>query len=180
MMGITTIEEQIASLTKMVEEMAKHIQREEESLSYMTEKILHHEHQTQATEASLRATPHQEAPSSSKEVQEKPLIPPHQASSVSYGPTMKVVKTPCISADGTIPAAQLREFILGAIKDTQDEAVPSYFCVKPYSSRIDRLKMPQGYQPPKFQQFDDVGNPKQYIAYFIETSSAISLCIRGM
>ncbi|KAL9233128.1 hypothetical protein vseg_008162 [Gypsophila vaccaria] len=29
--------------------------------------------------------------------------------------------------------------------------------------------MPYGYQPPKFQQFDGKGNPKQHIAHFIET-----------
>ncbi|TYK00094.1 ty3-gypsy retrotransposon protein [Cucumis melo var. makuwa] len=26
-----------------------------------------------------------------------------------------------------------------------------------------------GYQPPKFQQFDEKGNPKQYISHFVET-----------
>ncbi|KAL0336530.1 UNVERIFIED_CONTAM: hypothetical protein Sradi_4864900 [Sesamum radiatum] len=34
---------------------------------------------------------------------------------------------------------------------------------------IDSLKMPMGYQPPKFQQFDGKGNPKQHEAHFIET-----------
>ena len=29
--------------------------------------------------------------------------------------------------------------------------------------------MPNGYQPPKFLQFDGKGNPKQHIAQFIET-----------
>ena len=29
--------------------------------------------------------------------------------------------------------------------------------------------MPHGYQPPKFNQFDGKGNPKQHIAHFIET-----------
>ena len=29
--------------------------------------------------------------------------------------------------------------------------------------------MPQGFQPPKFHQFDGKGNPKQHIAHFIET-----------
>jgi len=29
--------------------------------------------------------------------------------------------------------------------------------------------MPLGYQPPKFHQFDGKGDPKQYIAHFIET-----------
>ncbi|XP_051117866.1 uncharacterized protein LOC127242389 [Andrographis paniculata] len=40
---------------------------------------------------------------------------------------------------------------------------------KPYTSRIDALKMPLGYQPPKFQQFDGKGNPKQHVAHFMET-----------
>ena len=29
--------------------------------------------------------------------------------------------------------------------------------------------MPAGYQPPKFQQFDGKGNPKQHVAHFVET-----------
>ncbi|KAK9755938.1 hypothetical protein RND81_01G060700 [Saponaria officinalis] len=40
---------------------------------------------------------------------------------------------------------------------------------KPYTRRIDSLHMPLGYQPPKFQQFDEKGNPKQHIAHFVET-----------
>jgi len=40
---------------------------------------------------------------------------------------------------------------------------------KPYTKRIVALKMPLGYQPPKFQQFDGKENPKQHIAHFIET-----------
>ncbi|KAA0025354.1 ty3-gypsy retrotransposon protein [Cucumis melo var. makuwa] len=34
---------------------------------------------------------------------------------------------------------------------------------------IDNMRMPHGYQPPKFQQFDGKGNPKQHVAHFIET-----------
>ena len=40
---------------------------------------------------------------------------------------------------------------------------------KPYTKRIDNLRMPNGYQPPKFQQFDGKSNPKQHVAHFIET-----------
>ncbi|KAL0284951.1 UNVERIFIED_CONTAM: hypothetical protein Sangu_2800000 [Sesamum angustifolium] len=40
---------------------------------------------------------------------------------------------------------------------------------KPYTPRIDNLKMPMGYQPSKFQQFDANGNPKQHVAHFVET-----------
>ena len=40
---------------------------------------------------------------------------------------------------------------------------------KPYTKRIDNLRMPMGYQPSKFQSFDGKGNPKQHVAHFIET-----------
>ena len=40
---------------------------------------------------------------------------------------------------------------------------------KPYTKRIDNLRMPVGYQPPKFQLFDRKGNPKQHVSHFIET-----------
>ena len=40
---------------------------------------------------------------------------------------------------------------------------------KPYTKHIDNLGMPNGYQPPKFFQFDGKGNPKQHIAHFVET-----------
>ena len=40
---------------------------------------------------------------------------------------------------------------------------------KPYTKRIDNLRMPLGYQPPKFQSFDEKGNPKQHVAHFVET-----------
>ena len=34
--------------------------------------------------------------------------------------------------------------------------------------------MPIGYQPSKFQSFDGKGNPKQHVAYFIETCNNAS------
>ncbi|KAA0041525.1 ty3-gypsy retrotransposon protein [Cucumis melo var. makuwa] len=40
---------------------------------------------------------------------------------------------------------------------------------KPYTKRIDNLRMSLGYQPLKFQQFDGKGNPKQHIAYVVKT-----------
>ena len=29
--------------------------------------------------------------------------------------------------------------------------------------------MPQNYQPPKFQQFEGKGNPRQHVSHFVET-----------
>ena len=40
---------------------------------------------------------------------------------------------------------------------------------KPYTKSIDNLCMPVGYQPPKFQSFDEKGNPKQHVAHSVET-----------
>ena len=31
------------------------------------------------------------------------------------------------------------------------------------------MRMLNGYQPPKFLQFDGKGNPKQHVAHFVET-----------
>ncbi|KAL0322478.1 UNVERIFIED_CONTAM: hypothetical protein Sangu_1867100 [Sesamum angustifolium] len=36
--------------------------------------------------------------------------------------------------------------------------------------------MPMGYQPPKFQQFDGKGNPKQHVAHFVETCNNAGTC----
>ena len=40
---------------------------------------------------------------------------------------------------------------------------------KLHTKRIDNLRIPNGYQPPKFQQFDGKGNLEQHVAQFIET-----------
>ncbi|KAA0046264.1 ty3-gypsy retrotransposon protein [Cucumis melo var. makuwa] len=45
----------------------------------------------------------------------------------------------------------------------------SFMYPKPYTNRIDKLRMSLGYQPTKFQQFEGKGNPKQQITHFVET-----------
>ncbi|KAA0057247.1 ty3-gypsy retrotransposon protein [Cucumis melo var. makuwa] len=45
----------------------------------------------------------------------------------------------------------------------------SFMYFKLYTKRINDLQMSVGYQPPKFQQFDEKRNPKQHIAHFVET-----------
>ncbi|KAL0284731.1 UNVERIFIED_CONTAM: hypothetical protein Sangu_2811700 [Sesamum angustifolium] len=69
-----------------------------------------------------------------------------------------------------IPVDQLKEFIKGTTRGKIEGSSRSSFTYsKPYTPRIDSLKMPIGYQPPKFQQFDGKGNPKQHVAHFVET-----------
>jgi len=48
-------------------------------------------------------------------------------------------------------------------------ACKTHLYTKPYTKRVDALCMPLSYQPPRFQQFDGKGNPKQYAAYFVKT-----------
>ncbi|XP_030964649.1 uncharacterized protein LOC115985896 [Quercus lobata] len=75
-----------------------------------------------------------------------------------------------LSADGSISPNQLKELIEEAIKDQVGGGSQlSIAYAKPYTQRIDLLRMPQNYQPPKFQQFEGKGNPRQHVAHFVET-----------
>ncbi|KAL0396322.1 UNVERIFIED_CONTAM: hypothetical protein Scaly_0080600 [Sesamum calycinum] len=61
---------------------------------------------------------------------------------------------------------------INAQYDGSTQNSPTYS--KPYSKRIDTLRMSIGYQPPKLKQFDGKGNPKQHITQFIETCNNVS------
>ena len=75
-----------------------------------------------------------------------------------------------INSSGMISIDQLKEFIMGTLKERLGESSKSSFTYsKPYTQRIDNLKMPVEYQPPKFQQLNGVGNPRQHIAHLVET-----------
>ncbi|KAL0331703.1 UNVERIFIED_CONTAM: hypothetical protein Sangu_1715800 [Sesamum angustifolium] len=75
-----------------------------------------------------------------------------------------------VDANGLIPTDQLKEFIEGTIRSKiEGSSKSSLTYSKSYTPRIDSLKMPMGYQPSKFQQFDGMGNPKQHVAHFFET-----------
>ena len=69
---------------------------------------------------------------------------------------------------------QLQEVIANTVKaQYQGSSNTSGLYSKPYSKKIDALKMPRGYQPPKFMQFDGMGNPKQHVAHFVETCNNV-------
>ncbi|KAL0362173.1 UNVERIFIED_CONTAM: hypothetical protein Scaly_1172500 [Sesamum calycinum] len=67
----------------------------------------------------------------------------------------KYAKELQISSDGLIPVDQLKEFIEGTIRRKIEESSKlSLTYSKPYTPRIDNLKMPMDYQLLQFQQFD--------------------------
>ncbi|TYK22023.1 retrotransposon gag protein [Cucumis melo var. makuwa] len=70
----------------------------------------------------------------------------------------------------SLSVQQLQDMIANSIR-AQYGGPPqtSFMYSKLYTKRIDNLIIPFGYQPPKFQQFDGKGNPKQHIAHFVET-----------
>uniref|UniRef100_A0A2N9GU49 Retrotransposon gag domain-containing protein n=1 Tax=Fagus sylvatica TaxID=28930 RepID=A0A2N9GU49_FAGSY len=70
----------------------------------------------------------------------------------------------------SLSVQQLHDMITNTIRAQYGGAPQSTLMYsKPYTKRIDSLRMPRGYQLPKFQQFDGKGNPKQHVAHFVET-----------
>jgi hypothetical protein len=70
----------------------------------------------------------------------------------------------------SLSVQQLHDMITNTIRAQYSGAPQSTLMYsKPYTKGIDNLRMPPGYQPPKFQQFNGKGNPKQHVAHFVET-----------
>ena len=70
----------------------------------------------------------------------------------------------------SLSVQQLQDMITNTIQSQYGgSSTSSLTYSKPYTKRIDNMRMPNGYQPPKFLQFDGRGNPKQHIAHFVET-----------
>ncbi|KAL2498282.1 Ribonuclease H [Abeliophyllum distichum] len=71
---------------------------------------------------------------------------------------------------GSLSVQQLQHMIADTIRAQYGGSPQSSLVyAKTYSRRIEEMRMPLGYQPPKFQCFDGKGNTKQYVAHFIET-----------
>ncbi|KAL0440283.1 UNVERIFIED_CONTAM: hypothetical protein Slati_2511300 [Sesamum latifolium] len=75
-----------------------------------------------------------------------------------------------VSINGFVSVEHVKNTVneaIAKIYETRVQAFKSY--VKPYTKRIQQLKMPENYQPPKFQQFNGHADPRQHIAHFVET-----------
>uniref|UniRef100_M1E0L3 Retrotransposon protein n=1 Tax=Solanum tuberosum TaxID=4113 RepID=M1E0L3_SOLTU len=144
-----TIEERLASLTKAIEGPTKCAHEEDAKLFMLTNKMDNTMEIRLSQEPLKLSRIQDEGESSIKQTKIKEIH---------------------LSTGGLIHIDQLMNFIIEAIEDKSES--PSKFSptyAKPYPQTIDNLKMPEGYQPPKLQQFDDNGNLKQHIAHFIKT-----------
>ncbi|KAL0419221.1 UNVERIFIED_CONTAM: hypothetical protein Sradi_1335600 [Sesamum radiatum] len=145
----TTIEEQLADLTRAIEGLMKHVQEQDAQIA-----LINKTYNIDASHVMGKKV----------EAHDEVEMPIKQ----HYVENDKSAKELQISSDGLIPVDQLKEFIKGTIRNKIEGSSRSSFTYsKHYTPRIDRLKMPMGYQPPKFQQFDGKGNPKQHVAHFI-------------
>ncbi|KAL0324468.1 UNVERIFIED_CONTAM: hypothetical protein Scaly_2413900 [Sesamum calycinum] len=148
----TTIEEQLASLTRAIEGLTKHVQEQDAQIARLINKA-NNVDASHVMGKQVEAHDEVEMPIKQHDTEKD-----------------KSAKELQISSDGLIPMDQLKEFIEGTIRSKIEGSSRSSFTYsKPYTPRIDSLKMPMGYQPPKFQQFDGKGNPKQHVAHFVET-----------
>ncbi|KAL0368343.1 UNVERIFIED_CONTAM: hypothetical protein Scaly_1053200 [Sesamum calycinum] len=65
-----------------------------------------------------------------------------------------------ISIDGFISIEHVKNTMneVANTYGTRVQVFKSY--MKPYTKRIEQLRMPKNYQPPKFQQFNNHGDPR--------------------
>lgn len=146
---VSSPEEQLANLTKLVEGSMKYLQHQESRIDKLMERI-----------EGLLDGDASHAPGRGIEVKEI-------KDTAKKAPFFNEIP---VSSKGMIPLDRLKEFIEGTIKDKYEVSTKSsHMYAKPYTARIDNFKMLAGYQPPKFQQFKGNGNPKQHAAHFVET-----------
>ncbi|WMV08773.1 hypothetical protein MTR67_002158 [Solanum verrucosum] len=129
----STIEEQLASLTKAIEGLIKCAHEQDAKLSKLTNQM------------------NNMIERSSQEPLNHPKIQEEGESCIKQ----TKIKEIHLSTKGLIPIDQLKDFIIEAIEDKSDSSsklTPTY--VNPYTQRINNLKMLQVYQPPKLQLFD--------------------------
>ncbi|KAL0367011.1 UNVERIFIED_CONTAM: hypothetical protein Sradi_3591200 [Sesamum radiatum] len=65
-----------------------------------------------------------------------------------------------VSTNGFISVEHMKYTVNEAIAKTYETRVQTFKSyIKPYTRRIEQLRMPENYQPPKFQQFNGHGDP---------------------
>ncbi|GAA0138462.1 hypothetical protein LIER_00206 [Lithospermum erythrorhizon] len=123
MTSITSLVEKMVAFTGMVENVLQKMKQQDDSIAQISGRRADKEHRARTAEGNLKEV---EAPSPSKMGDGTSYLSPHKASSSSHGPTRNTVEIPIIPIDGMIPAAQLKEYILGEIKGHEDREAPSY------------------------------------------------------
>ncbi|KAL0329436.1 UNVERIFIED_CONTAM: hypothetical protein Sradi_4930300 [Sesamum radiatum] len=131
MVQTTSLEEQIASLTATIRNLSEHVQARDDLLNK-----LHKKYQNTPT---------------LNEFEEQDFL-------VECNTSKRIH----VSTDGFVSIKHVKNTVNEAIANaygTRVQVFKSY--MKPYTERIEQLIMPENYQPPKFQQFNGHGDPRQ-------------------
>ncbi|KAL0413227.1 UNVERIFIED_CONTAM: hypothetical protein Sradi_1524400 [Sesamum radiatum] len=139
MVQTTSLDEQIASLTAVVGNLLKHVQARDDQLNKLHNKF-------------------QSAPASNEFEEQDLSVECNTSKGIS------------VSTNGFVSVEHVKNTVNEAIAKTYETRVQAFKSyVKPYTRRIEQLRMLENYQPPKFQQFNGHGDPRQHIAHFVET-----------
>ncbi|KAL0410937.1 UNVERIFIED_CONTAM: hypothetical protein Slati_3683400 [Sesamum latifolium] len=136
MVQTTSLEEQIASLTVAIGSLLKHVQARDDQLNKLHEKF--------------QSTP------ALSEFEEQDF-------SVECNTSKRIH----VSTDGFISIEHVKNTVNEAIVnayETRVQVFKSY--VKPYTKRIEQLRMLKNYQRPKFQQFNGHGSSITYLSLY--------------
>ncbi|KAL0421118.1 UNVERIFIED_CONTAM: hypothetical protein Slati_3134700 [Sesamum latifolium] len=143
MVQTTSLKEQVASLTAAVGDLLKYVQARDDQLNKLHEKF--------------QSTP------ALNEFEEQDL-------SVARNTSKGIL----VSTNEFISVEHMKNTVNKAIAKTYETRVQVFKSyMKPYTKRIDQLRMPENYQLPKFQQFNGHGDPRQHIAHFVETCNNV-------
>ncbi|KAL0386312.1 UNVERIFIED_CONTAM: hypothetical protein Sradi_3025500 [Sesamum radiatum] len=139
MVQTTSLDEKIASLTAAIANLLKHVQACDDQINKLHNKF--------------QSTP------ASNEFEEQDFLVECNTSKGILVSTNEFVSVEHVK--NTVNEAIVKTY------KTRVQVFKSY--MKPYTRRIEKLRMPENYQPPKFQQFNGHGDPRQHITHFVET-----------
>jgi len=160
MIGAVNFEEEFASMKATLERLSKESAEKDARIKCQEEQIAK---LLKRLDKGPRASSNRDASSD----EDKKESNRSEASEDDHG-SKKGDKPQNDSSLSAMTAEQIQELIANAVKTQLGVSSRSHLYTKPYTKRIDALRMPYGYQPPKFNQFDGRGNPKQHVAHFIE------------
>ena len=148
--GATSIEEQLAQMNEAIAKLTRTVEEKDLQIAALANRLGAHHEEGDGSGIKKDADEEDEPPVEKVEEKREPDQP--------------------AALLGSLSIQQLQEMIANTIKaQYEGSSYTSVLYSKPYSKKIDALRMPRGYQPPKFMQFDGKGNPKQHVAHFVET-----------
>ncbi|KAL8469906.1 hypothetical protein ACS0TY_032683 [Phlomoides rotata] len=130
----STLEEEVAGLIKVIEGLTQKLERQDLQIFNLVDKV--------GTGDASQIKGKQVMEDNGEETSTKRQIK-------ETGHTARELQ---ISADGGIQVDYLKDLLLETVKGKFEEGSKSSFIyTKPYTKRIDNLRQPTGYPPPKFQ-----------------------------